>query len=118
VSGQEDLGLPASLIAAWGLRERPSRGPKPGLSLARIVEAGVRVASNGGLAGLSMARVAEELGTSTMSLYRYVAAKDELLMLMVDAAVGPTPTLDPQAAWREALSEWAWSYHQRLSAHP
>jgi AcrR family transcriptional regulator len=118
VSGQEDLGMPASLIAAWGLRQRPSRGPRPGLSLARVVEAGVHVASSEGLAAVSMARVAEELGTSTMSLYRYVAAKDELLVLMVDAALGPPPAPDPEAGWRTRLSDWAWGHHQRLSAHP
>ena len=110
--------MPASLIAAWGLRERPSRGPKPGLSLARIVEAGVHVASTEGLPAVSMARVAEELGTSTMSLYRYVAAKDELLTLMVDTALGPPPAADPEADWRAGLSRWAWGYHERLSAHP
>lgn len=109
--------MPASLIAAWGLRQRPSRGPRPGLSLARIVEAGVNVASTNGLAAVSMARVAEELGTSTMSLYRYVAAKDELLILMVDAALGPPPPADPETGWRKALSDWAWGYHRRLSAH-
>jgi AcrR family transcriptional regulator len=118
VSGQEHLGMPASLVAAWGLRQRPSRGPRPGLSLARIVEAGVTVASTEGLAAVSMARVAEELGTSTMSLYRYVAAKDELLILMVDAALGPPPAPDPDAGWRMRLSDWAWGHHQRLSAHP
>lgn len=110
--------MPASLIAAWGLRQRPSRGPRPGLSLARIVEAGVNVASTDGLAAVSMARVAKELGTSTMSLYRYVAAKDELLILMVDAALGPPPAPDPEAGWRMRLSDWAWGYHRRLSAHP
>lgn len=119
VSGQEeDLGLPASVIAAWGLRQRPSRGPRPGLSLARIVEAGVKVASTEGLAAVSMARVAEELGTSTMSLYRYVAAKDELLVLMVDAALGPPPAPNPAAGWRTRLSDWAWGHHERLSTHP
>jgi AcrR family transcriptional regulator len=117
VSGQDELGIPASLIAAWGLRERPSRGPKPGLSLARIAEAGVHVASTEGLAAVSMARVAQELGTSTMSLYRYVAAKDELLTLMVDVALGPPPEPDPDEDWRAALSRWAWRYHERLSAH-
>ncbi len=115
---QEEPQIPASLAAAWGLRGRPSRGPKPGLSLERIVDAGVQVASSEGLAALSMARVAQELGTSTMSLYRYVAAKDELLALMVDAALGPPPAPGPEAGWRRALSDWAWGYHQRLSAHP
>ncbi len=118
VSSQAEPEIPASLAAAWGLRGRPSRGPKPGLSLARIVEAGVHVASSEGLAAVSMSRVAEELGTSTMSLYRYVAAKDELLLLMVDAALGPPAPADPNEGWRAALSRWSWDYHQRLSAHP
>jgi hypothetical protein len=69
-----ETGLPASIEAAWGLRERPAKGPKPGLSLDRIVEAAVGVAATEGLAAVSMGRVAKELSVSTMSLYRYVAA--------------------------------------------
>ncbi|HTX10277.1 MAG TPA: TetR/AcrR family transcriptional regulator [Solirubrobacteraceae bacterium] len=118
MESQEEPPIPASLAAAWGRRERPSRGPKPGLSLERIVEAAVRVASGEGLAAVSMARVAQELGTSTMSLYRYVAAKDELLMLMVDAALGPPPPTAPEEGWRDALSRWAWSQHERMRRHP
>jgi AcrR family transcriptional regulator len=118
VDGQDQIDIPPSLAAAWGRRERPSRGPRPGLSLARIVEAGVQVASTEGLPAVSMARVARELGTSTMSLYRYVAAKDELLMLMVDAAIGPPPAADPDDGWRAGLSRWAWAYHERLREHP
>ena len=34
-----------------------------------------------------MAGVAQELGAGTMSLYRYVSSKDELLTLMVDTAL-------------------------------
>ena len=118
VEGQEELPLPASLAAAWGRRERPSRGPRPGLSLDRIADAGVRVAQTEGLAAVSMARVAQELDASTMSLYRYVASKDELLTLMVDAAVGPPPPADPDEDWRAGLARWTWSYHARLSEHP
>jgi AcrR family transcriptional regulator len=110
--------IPASVAAAWGRRDRPNRGPKPGLSVERIVEAGVAVASREGLAAVSMARVAEEIGTSTMSLYRYVNAKDELLMLMVDAAIGPPPPIVPDEGWRDALSRWAWSQHERMGQHP
>ncbi|HTU86127.1 MAG TPA: TetR/AcrR family transcriptional regulator [Solirubrobacteraceae bacterium] len=115
---QADGEIPASLAAAWGRRERPSRGPKPSLSLERIVEAGVHVASTEGLPAVSMARVAHELGTATMSLYRYVASKDELLMLMVDAAAGPPPAIDPADGWRAALSRWTWAYHEQLNRHP
>ena len=58
-------GLPASIEAAWGLRERPTKGPKPGLSLERIVNAGVAIASAEGLAAVSMNRIARELGAGS-----------------------------------------------------
>src|SRR5688572_33096520 len=102
-----DSGLPASLLAAWGRHDRPARGPRPGLSLARIVDAAVDVAASEGLAAVSMNRVAAELGTAPMSLYRYVAAKDELLELMVDAGVGPPPELTDGVGWRAGLAAWA-----------
>ena len=83
--------LPPRLQLLWGLQERPRRGPKPGLSLERIVDAAIGLADAGGLAAVSMARVAAELGFTTMSLYRYVPTKDDLLELMVDAASGLPP---------------------------
>lgn len=114
-----DTGLPASIEAAWGLRERPRKGPRRGLSLERIVDAGVKVAVSDGLAAVSMGRVAGELGASPMSLYRYVAAKDELLALMVDAAVGVPPAAPSEAErWRAGLSRWAWGYLAVLRRHP
>jgi hypothetical protein len=67
-------GLPGSVAAAWGVRERPHKGPKPALSLARIVDAAVRVADAEGLDAVSMGRVAAELGAAPMSLYRHLSA--------------------------------------------
>src|SRR5215470_993531 len=105
--GLDQQALPASVAAAWGVRDRPHKGPKPGLSLERIVAAAVQVADAEGLAAVSMSRVAAELGTAPMSLYRYVAAKDELLALMFDAAYGPSPTgPGGDAGWRAGLSRW------------
>jgi AcrR family transcriptional regulator len=112
-------GLPAGVAAAWGLRERPGKGPKRGLSLERIVEAGVKVAVSDGLAAVSMSRVAAALGASTMSLYRYVATKDELLALMVDAALGlPPAALAPDEGWRAGLSRWTWAALAAWRRHP
>jgi AcrR family transcriptional regulator len=113
-----DTGLPASFEMAWGVRERPTKGPKRGLSLEQIVDAGVRVAGADGLGAVSMSRVAGELGTSAMSLYRYVASKDELLALMVDAALGDLPDRPLDQAWRAGLEWWARTELAAYRAHP
>ncbi|WP_431775636.1 TetR/AcrR family transcriptional regulator [Streptomyces cucumeris] len=112
-------GLPTSIEAAWGLKERPAKGPRPGLTLPRIVDAAVKLAAADGLGAVSMSRVAAELGVSTMSLYRYVSAKDELLLLMEDAAYGPPPS-GPGADehWRTGMSGWAWALRGALIRNP
>jgi AcrR family transcriptional regulator len=114
----DEIGLPASIEAAWGVRDRPHKGPKPGLSLSRIVEAAIKVADAEGLAAVSMSRVATELGAATMSLYRYVGAKNELLELMVDAAMGPPPPDLGSGTWRTGLTAWAVAYLEFLRRRP
>ena len=110
--------IPDSVAAAWGVRERPHKGPKPGLSLARIVGAAVRVADTEGLDAVAMGRVAAELGAAPMSLYRHVSSKEELLRLMVDAAWGDPPGRRPPGeTWRDGLSRWAWAMRAAISRH-
>lgn len=111
-------GLSAGIAAAWGVRAPVSKGPKPGLTLDRIIVAGVAVADADGLAAVSMNRVAKELGTSAMSLYRYVDSKDELLTLMVDAATGALPPARPGEDWRAGLVRWARGSVEAMRAHP
>jgi AcrR family transcriptional regulator len=111
------IGLPPSIASAWGVQTRPGKGPKPGLSLDRIVAAAIGVAGADGLAAVSMSRVAAELGAATMSLYRYVGSKDELLALMVDAALGAHPA-QPDEGWRAGLSHWGWVLLTAYRRHP
>jgi AcrR family transcriptional regulator len=107
---QIGTGLPASIEAAWGVRRRPPKGPRPALSLERIVAAAARVAAADGLQSVSMGRVAGELGVSTMSLYRYVGAKDELLALMADLTFeAPPAPRGREESWRDGLARWAWT---------
>jgi AcrR family transcriptional regulator len=111
--------MPGSGAAAWGVKEPPGKGPKPGLTLGRIVAAAIKIASRDGIGAVSMSRVAAALGASTMSLYRYVNAKDELVKLMVDAAWGPPPAAGPpDEGWRGALSRWAWGMRAAFRRHP
>jgi AcrR family transcriptional regulator len=72
-----------------------------------IVAAAIELADAGGLAAVSMSRLAERPGFTTMSLYRYVASKDELPLLMIDASIGPPPEIDPSAGWREGAEAWS-----------
>jgi AcrR family transcriptional regulator len=111
--------LPAGLDTLWGRRARAVREPKPGLSVDRIVQAAVELADADGLEAVSMSRVANRLGFTTMSLYRHVASKDELLVLMLDAALGPPPPLDASAVgWRARLKRWCIDMLAVLNRHP
>ncbi|MEU8242588.1 TetR/AcrR family transcriptional regulator [Actinoplanes missouriensis] len=111
--------VPPVLQAAWGMRERPSKGPKPTLSVDRIVLAAIGVARAEGYPAVSMSRVAGELNTAAMSLYRYVASKDELAVLMMEAATGepPAPRADGET-WRAAVERWAHAMFAMFGAEP
>ncbi|MFI6266391.1 TetR/AcrR family transcriptional regulator [Micromonospora sp. NPDC051006] len=116
---ETDPPLPPVIEAAWGLRERAPKGPRPGLTLAGIVAAAVAVADAEGLGAVSMSRVAKELGAGTMALYRYVGAKEELLTLMVDAAYGEPPGPGGTGPdWRAGLARWSWAERAALQRHP
>jgi AcrR family transcriptional regulator len=111
--------LPPGLDLLWGRRERGRRGPRPGLSPESIVDAAVRVADANGLEAVSMARVAAELGFTTMSLYRYVANKEELLQLMWNAATfGADQLVIEGDDWRSRLRNWAILQRNMMDQHP
>jgi AcrR family transcriptional regulator len=108
-----------SMALLWQSRERPSRGPKPGLSVEAIVQAAIRVADSEGLAALSMRRVADELGVGTMSLYRYVPNKSVLLDVMMDTVIGEALKADEQpGGWRAKLEASAREELAFLRRHP
>src|ERR1700685_4150594 len=96
--------LPPGLDLLWGRRGRGQRGPKPGLSVEAIVAAAIRLADAEGLEAVSMAHVAEQLGFTTMSLYRHVTSKEELLQLMWNAsAQGAENLVLDGDGWRARL---------------
>ncbi|MGW4722340.1 TetR/AcrR family transcriptional regulator [Streptomyces sp. NPDC004291] len=110
----------SSLDLLWGTGDRPSRGPKPGLTVGRIVTAAVALADAEGLDAVSMRRVAGELGVGTMSLYRYVPGKTELLDLMLDRVQGEALPADPPAPthWRDTVTALARTTLGLYRAHP
>jgi AcrR family transcriptional regulator len=111
--------LPPGLDLLWGRRERGKRGPQPGLTADAIVEAAIRIADADGLEAVSMARLAGELGFTTMSLYRYVRSKEELLQLMWDGgAIGAEKLVIEGNGWRERLRAWAIIQREMIDRHP
>jgi len=74
--------------------------------------------STEGLGELSMRSVAERLGFTTMSLYRHVPGKAELVELMRDAALGAPPQPETSEDWRSQLAGWARASLERHHRHP
>jgi AcrR family transcriptional regulator len=101
----------------WGGLVRPSRGPKPALTLDAVVDAAIAVADRHGLPALTMHRVAAALDVSTMALYRHVPGKEELIDVMVDRALGPAPRPDA-SDWRAGIVQWARASLAVLQRHP
>lgn len=107
------------LERVWERHLRPQSEPKQGLSAARIVAAAIEVADAHGIGAVSMSRVAGALGFTTMSLYRHVGSKEELLLLMQDSAVGPPPGPPAEGeVWRPGLERWAWAILRSFRLHP
>ncbi|GAA3453480.1 TetR/AcrR family transcriptional regulator [Dactylosporangium matsuzakiense] len=75
------------------------------------------MADRDGLDAVSMKAMATHLGLSTMSLYRYLESKEELLSLMLHIAYG-RPDLPPAADWRTGAEQWASALAARLHEHP
>ena len=99
----------------WAPRPRPTRGPKPALTLGQIADAAIAVADAEGLAAVSMQRVAADLGYTKMSLYRYLPGKAELVAAMIEWALGDPPAVGGE--WRPALTEWARALLRAYAGH-
>jgi AcrR family transcriptional regulator len=113
---QDDAPLPRALALLWG-EGAPARRSR-GLTRERIVAAAIELADADGLGALSMARLAERLGSGTMSLYRHVASKDELVVFMLSTAPEPPPAPVDPANWRGALTDWANGLWDVYHLHP
>jgi AcrR family transcriptional regulator len=78
-------------------RRRPRAG---GLTAARIIDAALEVLREGGLGALTVRAVADRLGTSSASLYRHIASREELLALIVDHVLGDIRLDTTGRGWR------------------
>src|SRR5215213_10474384 len=92
-------------------------GMPRGLSVELVVAAAVEIADEAGLGAVTMAAVAKRCGFTTMSLYRHVASKDELVRRMLDTTLGTAPALR-SSGWRAGLEQWSRDMLSVLDRHP
>ncbi|SBT39455.1 TetR/AcrR family transcriptional regulator [Micromonospora auratinigra] len=88
-------------MTVWD-RPEPPAAPVP-LDRQRIVAAAVALADEGGLAAVSVRKVAARLNAGPMRLYGHLATKQELFDLMVDEVQAEILPTEQPADWRAAL---------------
>ena len=99
VAGQPSFrpGSPASPARARGVHNGAGTATRE-----RVIESAIAIADAEGVAAVSLRRIAVNLNVSTMSLYRGIASKDDLLTGMMDTLMvrrrGPPPR--PRAGGR------------------
>jgi AcrR family transcriptional regulator len=87
------------------------------LTRERVLRAAIALADEGGVEGLSMRRLADELGVKAMSLYNHIANKEDLLEGILDTALAEIAVPRPDADWRTQIREIAVSAHETMLKH-
>jgi AcrR family transcriptional regulator len=106
----------------WGDEASTTATRHSPLDRTRLVRVALRVADAEGLGAVTMRRVATELGTGAMSLYRHVPGKEALVSLMIDEALGEDALPgQPSGDWRgdlRTLASGMWDFIQRHPWYP
>lgn len=100
------------------MRKQRQVAPGEGLSRQRVVAEAIHLADQEGIDGLSMRRLAGALGAGAMSLYHYVANKEELLDAMIDVVFAEIELPPEDADWQSAMRRRSVSARQVLARHP
>ncbi len=87
------------------------------MSRERLLRAAVEFADRNGIEALSMRKLARELGVEAMTLYYYVANKNDLLEGMADLVAAEIELPPDDLDWREATRRRAMSAHAVLARH-
>ncbi len=97
-----------------GSAPRAARGA---LNRDRVLRGALRIADAGGLGSLTIRSLAAELGVRPMSVYHYVATKEEILDGLVDLVFAEIALPAPDGDWRAELTRRAVSCRAVLRRH-
>lgn len=99
--------------------KRGSRGPRPRLDTSSVVDTAIGIADRQGLTAVTVRVLAKELAVATMSIYTHVNSRDDLLVLMLDAARAKMPRPPFGATtWQERIRQVGRSNRDLVNAHP
>ena len=87
------------------------------MSRERVLRAAIDFADANGIESLSMRKLARELGVEAMTLYYYVASKNDLVEGMADLVAEEIEVPSEDVEWREATRRRAMSAHDVLARH-
>ena len=93
----------------------PRREP---LNRERILDAALELADADGLDGLSMRKLAKELGVEAMSLYNHVSNKADILDGLAERVFGQIERPDPALPWQERVRSLAMTMFRAFRRHP
>ena len=96
-------------MLVWERPEPPDRPVLAPLSRERIVRAAIQLADADGLVAVSLRKVAAVLDVGPMRLYGYIATKEELLDLMLNAVHAEIQPAGND--WRQVLRSVAEATH-------
>jgi AcrR family transcriptional regulator len=92
--------------------------PRLPLNRDRILQAALQLADEGGIDALTMRKLGQTLGFEAMSLYNYVANKDDLLDGILDLVLAETEPPSSAGDWHAAIRSSAISVYEALQRHP
>ncbi|MEV6344778.1 TetR/AcrR family transcriptional regulator C-terminal domain-containing protein [Actinoplanes sp. NPDC051851] len=112
--------MPSAKPIIWSWIARPGRSTRT-IDYTAIIRAAIAIADREGLDAVSMRKVAARIDRGTMSLYRHVATRDDLIELMYDHVLGEVVaglSSGPQGDWRTGLTRLARAMRALSLRHP
>jgi AcrR family transcriptional regulator len=97
--------------------EAARRGRRTTLNRERILDAAMTLADAEGVEGLTMRRLAAELGVEAMTIYYHVPNKDGILDALVERVIAEIQLPEPGTDWRTGLRQIALSAYEALARH-
>jgi len=99
-------------------RSRAAATAPPALSRERIARAGLELSDREGVEGLSMRRLARELGVTPMALYVHFRNKDELIDMVVDLGARELSLPSERGPWKRQLGLLMSEIRRGVERHP